>query len=43
MIQNKKKKIMYLDTNNLYDYVMSKFLPLNGFKQIDPKEFDLDK
>ena len=30
-------------TNNLYDYVTSKFLPTNGFKQIDPKVLDLNK
>ena len=29
--------------NNLYDYVMSKFLPASGLKWIDPKEFDLNK
>ena len=34
---------MYLDANNLYGYEMSKFLSINGFKWIDPKEFDLNK
>ena len=29
--------------NNLYGYVMSKFLPTRGFKWLDPKEFDLNK
>ena len=29
---------MYLDTNNLYCSTMSKFLPTNGFKRIDPKD-----
>ena len=26
------KHITYLDANNLYDYIMSKFLPASGFK-----------
>ena len=43
MTQNKNQIIIYLDANNLYDYSMSKFLPTGGFKQIDPKEFDLNK
>ena len=29
--------IIYLDTNSLYGYAMSKFLPTSGFKWIDPK------
>ena len=29
--------------NNLYGYMMSKFLPTSGLKWIDPKEFDLTK
>ena len=28
--------------NNLYVYAMSEFLSTNGFKWIDPKEFDLN-
>ena len=36
-------KHIYLIANNLCDYAMSKFLPTNGFKQIDPKEFDFNK
>ena len=32
---------LYLYTNNLYGYEISKFLPASGFKWIDPKEFDL--
>ena len=28
---------------NIYSHAMSKFLPINGFKWIDPKEFDLKK
>ena len=34
---------MYLDTNKLYSYTMSKFLPTKRVKWIDPKEFNLDK
>ena len=34
--------IIYLDTNDLYGYPMSKFLPRSGFKWIDPKEFELN-
>ena len=37
------KYIIYLDANNLYGYVMSKFLPTSDFKWIDPKQFDLNK
>ena len=36
-------KDIYLDANNLYGYAVSKFLPTNGFKWIDAKEFDLNK
>ena len=41
--KQESKYIIYLDANNLYGYAMSKFLPTNGFKWIDPKEFDLKK
>ena len=34
---------MYLDINNLYGYVMSKFLLTNACIWIDPKEFDLNE
>ena len=34
---------IYLDTNNFYHYVMSKFLATCGFKWIVPNEFDLNK
>ena len=37
------KHIIYLDANNLHGYAMFKFLPISGFKWIDPKEFDLNK
>ena len=39
----KSKHFIYLDSNNLYGCAMSKFLPTNGFKWIDPKEIDLNK
>ena len=39
MTQNKNENI-YLDSNNLYGYVMSQFLSTNGFKWIHPKEFN---
>ena len=32
-----------MDTNNLCDYTISKFLPAGGFKWIDPKGFNLNK
>ena len=35
--------MIYLNADNLYGYTMLKFLPTSGFKQIDPKQFDLDK
>ena len=35
--------IICLDTHNLYVYAKSKFLATNGFKLIDPREFDLNK
>ena len=37
------KHVVYLDENNSYGYVMSKFLPAREFKLTDPKEYDLDK
>ena len=36
--KQEQKHIMYLDTNNLYGYAMSKFLPKNGFKLTDPND-----
>ena len=41
--KQESKHIIYLDANNLYGYVMSKFLPTSGFKWIDPEMFDLNK
>ena len=43
MIKQESKYLIYLDTNNLYGYAMSKFLPTSGFKWIDPEEFDWNK
>ena len=43
VIQNKNQNIMYLDTNNLYSYTMSKFSPVDGFKWIEPKGFGVNK
>ena len=37
------KHIIYLDANNLYGYVMSRFLSTSEFKWIDLKEFDLNR
>ena len=41
--KQESKHIIYLHTNNLYGYAMSKFLPASGLKWIDAKEFDLNK
>ena len=41
--KQESKHVIYLDTNKLYGYTMSKFLPTSGFKWIDPKVFDLNK
>ena len=41
--KEESKHVIYLDANNLYGYTMSKFLPTGGFKQIDAKQFDLNK
>ena len=38
-----ESKHIYLDLIHLYGYAMSKFLPVIGFKWIDPNEFDLNK
>ena len=41
--KEESKCITYLDMNNLYDYAISKFPPISGFKFIDPKEFYLNE
>ena len=41
--KQESKHFIYLDDNNLYGYLMSKFLPTSGFKWINPREFDLNK
>ena len=41
--KQESKHILYSDTNNLYGYAMSKFVPAGGFTWIDPKKFDLNK
>ena len=41
--KQESKHIIYLDTNNLNDYAMSKFLPISWFTWIDPKEFEINK
>ena len=41
--KQESKHIIWLDSNNLYSYAMSKFLSTSWFKWIDPKEFDLNK
>ena len=41
--KQESKHVIYLDANNSYGCAMSKFLPMSGFKLIDPKELDLNK
>ena len=41
--KQESRHIIYLEANNLYGYVMSKFLPTSEFKWIDPKKFDSNK
>ena len=41
--KQESKHFVYVNANNLYGYVTSKFLPTSGFKWINPKEFDLNK
>ena len=36
--KQESKHIIYLDTNNLYGYAMSKFFATSGFKWIDHKK-----
>ena len=35
---NQTKYIMYLDTNNLYDWAMSQYLPAGNFRWVTDKE-----
>ena len=35
--KQESKHIIYLDVDNLHGYAISKFLPISGFKWIDPK------
>ena len=39
--KQESKYIIYLETNNLHRYTVSKFLPASSFQLIDPKELDL--
>ena len=41
--RQESKHIIYLDANNLYNNVVSKFPPTNRFKWIDSKGFNLNK
>ena len=41
--KQKSKHVIYLGTNNLYGFVLPKFLPTSGLKWIDRKTFDLNK
>ena len=38
-----ESKHIYLDSNNVYGNAMFKFLPMGGFKWIDPIDFDINK
>ena len=40
MTQNKNQNIICFDANNLFGYAMSKYLPTDGFKWIDPEKFE---
>ena len=42
MTQNKNHNILYTQMR-ITGYAMSKFLPTDQFKWIDPKEFDMNK
>ena len=41
--KQESKRLIYLDTNNLYSDAISKFLPTSGFKLADPEKFELNK
>ena len=42
-LKQESKHIIYFDTNNLYDYAMSKFLITSGSKCMDLKYFVSNK
>ena len=42
-LKQESKPIIYLDSNNLYVYAVSKFLPIGWFKWIDPEELGSSK
>ena len=37
------KDIIYINAGSWYGYAMLKFLPINWFKRMDPKDFDSNK
>ena len=41
--KQESEHVIYLNAKNLYRYAISKFFSPGTFKQIDPKEFDLNK
>ena len=41
--ESPSKYIMYLDTNNLYGWTMSQYLPTGNFRWITDKEINLGK
>ena len=41
--KQESKYSIYLDVNNLYGYAVPNFLSTSRFKQVNPKEFDLNK
>ena len=41
--KQESKHIIYLGANNLYGYVMTRFLTTSGFKWTDFKDFDSNK
>ena len=40
--ENLSKYISYLDSNNLYGWAMSQYMPYGGFKWIDPETFKIE-
>ena len=41
--KQESKHVIYLHANNLYGYAMSKLLPTNGYKWINPTKLELNK